>query len=125
MEHTALIRELNDAPDLHVSSGAFGIQDLNELLAKARSWRMPRSELSAGLKREDALAEGLTSATDLSFLVHNYFPPPVKSFVLNLAPKVPGTLELNRVHCPTAVDLSHALSARWVSVYAKFLAEFE
>jgi sugar phosphate isomerase/epimerase len=62
----------------------------------------------------------LQSAFGLSFLFHNYFPPPRNPFVLNLASTDPLILARSRSLCVQAIDLSVSLGAAFYSVHAGF-----
>ena len=62
----------------------------------------------------------LQSTFGLSFLFHNYFPPPKEPFVLNLASTDPSIVARSRSLCMRAIDLSHALGAAFYSVHAGF-----
>jgi sugar phosphate isomerase/epimerase len=56
----------------------------------------------------------------IEYLVHNYFPPPPDSFVLNLASADPACLERTKAHCRAAVDLCAELGAPFFSVHSGF-----
>lgn len=105
-----------------VSSGAFRSRSLHEVLSRAIEWGIPALELSSGVAwspdnirlARDARRDGL------ELLVHNYFPPPEKSFVLNLASSDSGTLARSIDHCRRAMDLSAELGAPLYSVHSGF-----
>lgn len=113
---------MTSAPSIFVSSGAFGKRDFHETVSLAKEWGVGRVELSGGMARSDTIIEDVKATDGLELLVHNYFPPPPKAFVLNLASEDPETLELSRSHVRRAVDLSQSLSARHYSVHAGFAA---
>lgn len=58
-------------------------------------------------------------------LIHNYFPPPAQSFVLNLASQDPVILARSRDLCVAALHYSAALDAPFYSVHCGFLADFD
>lgn len=95
---------------------------LKELFAVSRDWGVSQIELTANLRHDAQVCPKLASVPNFNFMIHNYFPTPSKSFVLNLASEDPEILELSRAHVRAAVDLSQALSARWYSVHAGFAA---
>ena len=82
---------------LYVSTGAFNEKRLNNILKECESNGFLSLELSSGTKFSNLLlakCKGLTGK--MNFLVHNYFPAPAKSFVLNLASTDPKILKLSR-----------------------------
>lgn len=113
---------MHKSPKTYVSSAAFGEKDFRDMLRVARSWGVKKIELTAGLRVEDAFSKLHAASGSFDFLVHNYFPPPLEDFVLNLASEDPETLLRSMAHCHAAVDLSAAVGARWFSVHAGFAA---
>jgi sugar phosphate isomerase/epimerase len=105
----------------YLSTGAFNTKHLDELLVEAQEWGVRHIELSAGLKTHRNLSH-LSAKSDFHFLVHNYCPPPVRPFVLNLASEDKNTLALSQQHCKTAVELCNELKSPWYSVHAGFAA---
>ncbi|MDE1466901.1 sugar phosphate isomerase/epimerase family protein [Aurantiacibacter sp. D1-12] len=105
-----------------MSSGAFGKRDFDEAMDLAREWQLDRVELTGGMSRRDDMDEKVAGVSDLDLMVHNYFPPPAKAFVLNLASEDGEVLETSRAHCRRAVDLSQAVGATHFSVHAGFAA---
>ena len=110
--------------NIFVSTGAFRTNDLHAILDTCLQEEIHGLELSSP---DVALSEKLLSELEkhattkrLSFLVHNYFPPPRKPFVLNLASNDEDTLEASREHCKRAVTLSEKLRAPFYSVHAGF-----
>ncbi len=78
-------------------------------------------ELSSGVSPAPDLLSSVRSYKDrLEFLVHNYFPPPASSFVLNLAALDDDTLQRSRQHCRSAIDLAAELSCPFYSVHSGF-----
>lgn len=109
---------------LWVSSGAFQTRDIDGVLAQARNNGVTRIELSSGLTyRSDLLdvVRAANDAGDLEFLVHNYFPPPEKPFVLNVAAEGIG-LQKTRDLCRNALHLAKDLGAPFYSIHAGFAA---
>lgn len=56
-------------------------------------------------------------------LLHNYFPPPIEPFLLNLASLHDGTLRQSREHCARAIELSAELGAPFFAAHAGFALE--
>ncbi|WP_027714739.1 sugar phosphate isomerase/epimerase [Desulfuromonas sp. TF] len=102
----------------YLSTAAFPTRDLRKVLT-TKIGRIGL-ELSSGLDPiEDPFAL-LQAAGDRRFLVHNYFPPTVEPFVLNLA-SVDAVIHTRSVQlCRTAIDLCRELGAPFYSVHAGF-----
>jgi sugar phosphate isomerase/epimerase len=66
----------------------------------------------------DLLTQFQTSSIDR--LPHNYFPPPVDPFVLNLASQNKRILELSRNHCIQGIDLAMDCRLKYYSAHAGF-----
>ena len=58
-----------------------------------------------------------------NFLVHNYFPPPEKSFILNLASEDIGVRQQSIDLAKRALDLSQALGAPFYAIHAGFVSD--
>lgn len=74
-------------------------------------------EFTAGLPHREDWGESFKKwSEEVPLLVHNYFPPPRKPFVLNLASRE----EENMALCREALQLSAAAGAPFYSVHAGF-----
>ena len=105
-----------------ISTGAFRTRDLPEILEAAAGAGLHRLELSSGVAFRADLLDVVRRrlGRPLSYLVHNYFPPPEKPFVLNLASNDPETLARSRAHCEGAIDLAAEVGAPLYSVHSGF-----
>ena len=80
-------------------------------------------ELSGGTKHYPNLEKDLIhlkESKDIDFLLHNYFPPPPESFVLNLASLNDDIYEKSISHIKRAIDLSEKLGADKYGFHAGF-----
>jgi sugar phosphate isomerase/epimerase len=79
-------------------------------------------ELSSGVRWNAGLAEEIEELLSRKgrLLVHNYFPPPEKPFVLNLAAEDIGTLTRSLAHVQDAIELSARCGAPFYSVHSGF-----
>ena len=68
---------------IYVSTTSFESADLGSILAACTTHRIDALELSTVSGYDPALLG--STAHPRRFLVHNYFPPPSKPFLLNLA----------------------------------------
>ncbi len=67
--------------------------------------------------------ESIVSSFDLNYLVHNYFPIPKESFVLNLASTDESILEKSIKHVQTAIDFCSEVGALLYTFHPGFLTD--
>jgi len=111
---------------IYVSTGAFRGGRLVEM-AEACEALGVGMELSSGVPWHAGLdAEiGEIAGRKGQLLVHNYFPPPEKPFVLNLASRDMETLERSMDHVRAAIDLSARCGALFYSVHSGFAMDLK
>jgi sugar phosphate isomerase/epimerase len=104
-----------------LSSGAFGEPDISAMAAECMRLDVGL-EFTSNLAPHPKLVESVLAARtpELALYVHNYFPPPVTPFVLNLAATDPTIREASHTLCHAAIDLSAQLGAPFYSVHAGF-----
>jgi sugar phosphate isomerase/epimerase len=106
----------------YFSSGAFKTRRLDEVVKQCLEERIRHLELSSGLAHSETLLDPVrrTSGVQMSYLAHNYFPPPHDPFVLNLAAAEPQGLARSMELCRGAIDLTVELGAPFYSAHAGF-----
>jgi sugar phosphate isomerase/epimerase len=87
-----------------------------------RSYGLNSIELGAGVS-VDKKSLSQIFEIDANFLVHNYFPPPVEPFVLNLASSDPQTRKRSQDFVRYALKISKDLGAPFYSVHAGFITD--
>lgn len=60
----------------------------------------------------------------VSFIFHNYFPVPKKSFIINLASSNKSVLKKSINHFKKVIDLSYLYKIKYVSMHAGFKVDF-
>ena len=111
---------------IYVSSACVKAKTIKESIENLYQAGFKNIELSGGTIPYDSLEDDLLKLKDkfqLNFLCHNYFPPPVKPFVLNLAATNKEIAELSLAHCKRAIDLSIKLGAKKYAFHAGFLID--
>ncbi|MBL8629839.1 MAG: sugar phosphate isomerase/epimerase [Rhodospirillaceae bacterium] len=107
---------------IYMSSGAFRTRSVNSVIDDAVRLGVKRIEMSSGLDHEpnleDALRRGLNKG--LQFLVHNYFPAPADSKVLNLTSSDPDGLAWSLNHCRYALDLAKLVNCDFYSLHSGY-----
>ena len=61
---------------------------------------------------------------NISFIFHNYFPVPKKSFIINLASSNKSVLKKSINHFKKVIDLSYLYKIKYVSMHAGFKVDF-
>ncbi|MEQ1727561.1 MAG: sugar phosphate isomerase/epimerase family protein [Vicinamibacterales bacterium] len=78
-------------------------------------------EFTSSFRYHVGLADDLRAApAEFALLIHNYFPPPVDPFVINLASDDRGVRERSIEHCRHSIDLAAEVGAPYYSVHAGF-----
>jgi sugar phosphate isomerase/epimerase len=108
---------------IYISSSCIKHSDILESI-KALSTITKNIELSGGSAYKDNLLDSLLSIKkeyDLNYLVHSYFPPPAKDFVLNFA----DTGDTTREFITESMRYIDALDIEYYSVHAGFKRDFK
>jgi len=108
---------------LFVSSSCVRAEFIKDSIEKLARAGFRNIELSGGTKRYSDLEKDLLRLQDrysLNYRVHNYFPPPQRGFVVNLASLDDKISGLSIRHCEEAIRLSKVLGSREYGVHAGF-----
>lgn len=108
--------------EAYISTGAFRFKELAEIIHFSTNHGIDRIELSSGVAYKPNLLDQVraTNQMQITYLVHNYFPPPKEPFVINLASSSPEIRKLSIDFCREAIDLSSELGAPFYSVHSGF-----
>jgi len=85
-------------------------------------------ELSGGTQYYEGIENDLSDIQQrlsINFLLHNYFPPPKKEFILNLASLNDEIFAQSLAHCKRAIDLSIKLGCTKYAVHAGFFIDIQ
>lgn len=105
----------------YLSTGAFRSHSLNDAITFSLEHGIDRIELSSGVNYQSNLLDSVLETKDkIQYLVHNYFPPPSRPFVLNLSASDSFELQQSLDLCRTAIDLAADLGAPFYSVHSGF-----
>ena len=80
-------------------------------------------ELSGGSYDQDQLINLKKLKNKINFQLHNYFPPPIKPFIFNLASLSPDIAKKSLEHVETALQFSVELNCPRYSFHAGFLID--
>src|SRR5689334_5084396 len=99
-----------------------GTEPIESRLDRLRGAGIRDIELGAGVT-VDRGVDVLERQSDLRLLVHNYFPPPAQSFVLNLSSPDEDVRGQSVALVESALDLSARLKAPFYSVHGGFITD--
>jgi sugar phosphate isomerase/epimerase len=100
-------------------AGTTGVEAARKLLAAG----ITRVELSGGVYSETVLDDLRELRPEMSFHVHNYFPPPPEPFVLNLGSLDEQIGQQSMAHVESAIEFCAAIGSDRYSVHAGFLID--
>jgi len=108
---------------IFVSTGGYKNEYPSKIVKELFNNGIRNIELSGGLFEEDLLKKLLKLKKEINFQLHNYFPAPKKSFVLNLASLNKEIADLTINHIKTAINWSSQLESKSYSFHAGFLID--
>ena len=112
---------------IYVSSSCIKANFIKESVSTLAEAGFKQIELSGGTEYYSDFEKDLLRLQDkfgLNYLIHNYYPPPQKHFVINLASLDSTIYERSIAHCKTAIDLSKKLGGGKYGIHAGFLINF-
>jgi sugar phosphate isomerase/epimerase len=108
---------------IYISTGGFRDRTADAVAAELFSAGIESIELSGGMYSPGLLDDLLALAPRIRFQIHNYFPPPMDPFVLNLGSLDPEVGERSARHVEQALEWSSALGGDSYSFHAGFLLD--
>ena len=108
---------------IFISTGGFSNKTAYQTCLELYKSGIKNFELSGGKPSKNYLDEFKNFYIDATFSVHNYFPPPLKPFVLNLASNDEKIYKESKKHIFNAINLCNELSCKYYSFHAGFLVD--
>ncbi len=108
---------------IFASSNCSSKNNIKEAVLELVDYGFKNIELSGGTNYYSKMLEDLLELKDkhqLNYRLHNYFPPPEKHFVLNLASKNENILNNSRDMVKKAVDMSKEFNSGKFGLHAGF-----
>ena len=121
-------QSIQNKQTIFVSSACVQSTRIRESLATLAEAGFREIELTGGTNYYVELERDLLELQDkyeLTFQLHNYFPPPEKPFVLNLASTNEEIFRASIELCKKAIKISKMLGGKRYAVHAGFLIDFE
>lgn len=108
---------------IYISTGGFGGRTADDVSAELAHAGLKSIELSGGAYSETLLTDLQALTPEVSFQVHNYFPPPADPFVLNLGSLDAEVGARSIEHVEQALRWCVALGSDRYSFHAGFLLD--
>ena len=111
---------------IYISTGGYKKKSADQTTEFFINNNIKDIELSGGT-HEPNIINNLTKYLNrgVKFQIHNYFPPPLKPFIINLASTDEGIRKLSLSHIFTAIKCCKKLNAKSYSFHAGFLCDFD
>ena len=108
---------------VYISSGGYRNISATETVKKLVSHNIFEIELSGGKFSKNLNKEVVKLSKKHNLRIHNYFPPPKKPFVINLASSNKTILNKSINHAKKAINLAYKMKSKFCSFHAGFLID--
>ncbi len=108
---------------IYVSTGGFSNRTAYETACEFFESNISNCELSGGLFQENIKELLINLKSKGNIQLHNYFPPPKKPFVMNLASSDPIINKITRKHIENAIQLASEIGTNIYSFHAGYLLD--
>ena len=106
---------------IFVSTGGFRNSSIAQISKQLLECNLHCIEFSSGIYEEDIVSKLVElQASGITVQIHNYFPVPKKSFVINLASTNDFILQQSRDHARRSIDIAARLHTRRYSIHSGF-----
>ena len=112
---------------IYISSSCLKNDKINQSVEQLAVQGFKNIELSGGTNLYEGYIDDLLELKNkynLKYLLHNYFPPPKDSFMLNIASLNNELFEKSIEHCLNALQVCKILGSRKYGIHAGFLIDF-
>lgn len=108
---------------IYISSGSHSNLNINEIFKLYNSINCKNIELTGGKYQRNLKVDLKKNIHKNKISFHNYFPPPKKSFVINLASDDPIIVNLSVKQIINSIDLCYEFGINHFSFHAGFLLD--
>lgn len=108
---------------IYVSASCLNSNDLFSILDVYDRASFKNIELGSSNQYNDQIAYDALNKYDFNFLVHNYFPPPSESFVINVASQNKAILDRSLNQLRKTIDFCNRLGIELFSFHSGFRAD--
>ena len=114
-----IVKKKNDKK-VFVSTGGFKKRKFDDVIKRFKKNKIDEIELSGGLYTKNSEKKAINWCQKLSLRTHNYFPPPKKPFVINLASSDQKILKLSYDHVVRGINLAAKINSKYFSFHGGF-----
>ena len=110
---------------IYISSSRFKSKDIEAVIAEAIRYNITNLELSGGANYSETFIDKLIYAHQklgFHFLVHNYFPPPIDHFILNIAATNEKDRKRSVAFAKNSIELATKIGSPVYSIHSGYLA---
>ena len=108
---------------IYISTGGFNKKSVIEVIQLLSRNNIKAFELSGGIFTDNLESKLKILSNKFQFTVHNYFPPPKKPFVLNLASLNENIYQESVNHIKESIKLASFIKSPFYSFHAGFLID--
>ena len=108
---------------IYISTGGFNKKSVIEVIGLLSKNNIKAFELSGGIYTKNLESKLKNLSSEYNFVVHNYFPPPQKPFVLNLASLNENIYQESFNHIKKSIKLASLIKSPFYSFHAGFLID--
>ena len=108
---------------IYISTGGFNKKSVIEVIQLLSKNNIKAFELSGGIYTDNLESKLKILSNKFEFTVHNYFPPPKKPFVLNLASLNENIYQESVNHIKQSIKLDSFIKSPFYSFHAGFLID--
>ena len=108
---------------IYISTGGFDKKSVIEVIQLLSKNNIKAFELSGGIFTDNLESKLKILSNNFQFTVHNYFPPPKKPFVLNLASLNENIYQESVNHIKESIKLASFIKSPFYSFHAGFLID--
>lgn len=108
---------------INISTGGYFNRPASEVSSDLFQYGFSNIELSGGIYCDNLIKSLNSLKNNISFQVHNYFPPSNKPFVLNLGSLNDELSSRTLTHMKSSIELASLLGAKKYSFHAGFLID--
>ena len=111
--------------NIYISTGGFNDMTADKVIKNFEKYGILDIELSGGIYKEKLIKKLIYNKNKFNLKAHNYFPPPKKPFVINLASLDEKIFKKSQNLILNALKFSKKIDSKYYSFHAGFLCDIQ
>ena len=111
--------------NIYISTGGFNDMTADKVIKNFEKYGILDIELSGGIYKEKLIKKLIYKKNKFNLKAHNYFPPPKKPFVINLASLDEKIFKKSQNLILNALKFSKKIDSKYYSFHAGFLCDIQ